>query len=64
MTEAPTKLIAIGMKISDLANDPHFSRSVSCAASSPKAVAPAGTTTSHSMLLRMDSQNFVSDIIC
>jgi hypothetical protein len=48
------------MKISDFAMLPHLMRSVSCAARSPKAVAAAGTTISHSMLLRIDSQNFGS----
>jgi hypothetical protein len=64
ITEAPTKEIAIGMKISDLAMLPQLIRSVSCAARSPKAVDAAGTTRSQSMLLRMASQNFASDIIC
>jgi hypothetical protein len=60
ITEAPTKEIAIGMKISDFAMLPQPIRSVSCAASSPNAVDAAGTTISHSMLLRSASQNFAS----
>ena len=63
MTEAPTKEIAIGMKIRDLAILPHQMRSVSCAASRPNIVASAGTTTSHIMLLRIDSQNLGSAIM-
>ena len=51
------------MKISDLAKLPQAIRSVSCAASRPKAVDIAGTTTSHSMLLRIASQNLGSPII-
>ena len=51
------------MKISDFAILPQPIRSVSCAASRPKAVDAAGTTTSHSMLLRIDSQNFASENI-
>ena len=38
MTDAPTKEIAIGMKISDLAILPQLIRSVSWAAIRPKAV--------------------------
>ena len=63
MTEAPTKEIAIGMKISDLAMLPHLMRSVSWAARSPKAVEAAGTTISQSMLLLIASQNFGSETI-
>ena len=48
------------MKISDLATPPQAIRSVSCATSSPKAVEAAGTTISHSMLLRRASQNLGS----
>ncbi len=48
------------MKISDFASAPQRIRSVSCATSRPSAVAAAGTTISHSMLLRMASQNFGS----
>ncbi len=51
------------MKISDLAMLPQQIRSVSCAARRPKIVASAGTTISHSMLLRIDSQNFGSAIM-
>lgn len=60
MTEAPTKEIAMGMKISDFAMLPQEMRSVSCAARRPKAVETAGTTISHSRLLRIASQNFDS----
>jgi hypothetical protein len=60
ITAAPTKEIAIGMKISDLAMLPHLIRSVSCAARRPKAVAAAGTIRSHRKLLRTASQNLSS----
>ncbi len=55
ITEAPMKLIAIGMKIIALAKLPQRTASVSCAASSPKKVEAAGTISSHSMLLAIDS---------
>ena len=64
MTEAPTNDMAIGMKTSDLARLPQAIRSVSCAASRPKAVEAAGTTISQSRLFRMASQNFGSASIC
>ena len=62
MTPAPTKLMAIGMKISDLPILPHFRRSVSCAAISPNNVDNAGTTSSQTRLLRIDSRNLPSFI--
>ena len=60
ITPAPTKLMAMGMKISDLPMLPHFSRSVSCAASRPNSVDRAGTTSSQAMLFSMDSRNLPS----
>ena len=60
ITPAPTKLMAMGMKISDLPMLPHFNRSVSCAAISPNSVDSAGTTSSQTRLLRMDSRNLPS----
>ena len=57
MTLAPTKEIAIGMKIRVLAMLPHQMRSVSTAMTSPRKVQAAGTTTSHSMLLKIDLRN-------
>ncbi len=50
----------MGMKISDLARLPQRTRSDSCAASKPKTVDIAGTTSNHIMLLRMASQNLGS----
>lgn len=60
ITPAPTKLMAMGMKISDLPKLPHPMRSVSWAASSPNSVDGAGTTASRSMLLTRLSRNFAS----
>ena len=60
ITLAPTKEIAIGMKISVLAILPHQMRSVRKAMTSPKKVASAGTTSSQRMLLKIDSRNCVS----
>jgi len=52
--------IAIGMKIRDLAADPHEIRSVNCATRRPAAVEAAGTTINQRRLLRTASQNFDS----
>ncbi|MNW15113.1 hypothetical protein D3C71_2135280 [compost metagenome] len=57
MTAAPTKEIAIGMKISVLAMLPHQMRSVKAAMTSPKKVASAGTTSSQRKLLKIDWRN-------
>ena len=56
ITAAPTKEIAIGMKISDFAMLPHQIRSVSAAAIRPKTVESAGTNKSHRKLLKIDSR--------
>ncbi len=60
ITAAPTKEIAIGMKIRDLAILPHQMRSVSTAMIRPKKVAAAGTTSSQRKLLKIDSRNWLS----
>lgn len=63
MTAAPTKEIAIGMKISVLAILPHQMRSVSAAMIRPKKVESAGTTRSQRKLLKIDWRNSPSLII-
>ena len=60
MTAAPTKEMAIGMKISDLAMLPQRTRSESWAARSPNSVDMAGTMMSHRKLFFSASQNFGS----
>ncbi|MNW03044.1 hypothetical protein D3C71_1989240 [compost metagenome] len=60
ITEAPTKEIAIGMKIRLFAILPHHMRSVSTAMTRPKKVQAAGTTASQRMLLKIDWRNCAS----
>ena len=57
MTLAPTKEMASGRKIRLLAMVPHQILSVSTAMTSPRKVQAAGTTASHSRLLRIELRN-------